>query len=183
MIFEVAGPFKLHKQGGRPGVIDNGRLAEFWAEVDCELVDWRGSGLSSARGCYVFSIKAGRGALPWYVGRAERQPFCVECQENSKIIHYDRALNAAGQGTPQLFFLPAVTPTGFFKAPTKGGKEIPEIRELEKYLIHMAVMRNRRLRNTANTKAWRNMEVPGIVNPGRGRPTGPANDLMLVLGL
>lgn len=54
---------------------DKSSLAAFWREVDGIF----GEDASSGVGCYVFSIRAGKGALPWYVGLAEKQAFRNEC--------------------------------------------------------------------------------------------------------
>jgi len=69
---------------------DKNSLNKFWSRVDDELK----VGLPGAIGCYIFSIRAGRGVKPWYVGLAEKQSFRKECFTSHKLNHYNNAIAA-----------------------------------------------------------------------------------------
>lgn len=75
---------------GTGGIIadDKQSLSAFWNAVD-ELCGYQ---ISTACGCYVFSIRAGRGVLPWYVGKAEKQSFRAECFAAHKLNIYNKGL-------------------------------------------------------------------------------------------
>lgn len=64
-------PSKFPK--GDNGIIagDRESIANFWDRANNEAEE----GLSDSVGCYIFSIRAGKGSLPWYVGMAEKQSF------------------------------------------------------------------------------------------------------------
>ena len=168
MKFEVQGPFELYRTNR--GLIDNSAEAKRWY---WEWVDDNVEGLSSACGCYVFAIKAPRGTLPWYVGKAERQSFARECISHHKVNHYNNAI-AGRRGKPLLFFIPQLTKKGRYRKPTSSSR--PAIAELEKLLIGMALSRNPELMNTKGTRWFQKLTIDGLVNTKRAR-NGPARDL------
>jgi hypothetical protein len=92
--------------------IDKESMGALWSRVD-ELEE----GLSGGIGCYIFSIRAGKGILPWYVGLAERQSFRKECFTSHKLIHYNYAI-AKRKGTPLLTLVAKYTPKGKIVNPT-----------------------------------------------------------------
>ena len=87
MRFEIEGPFELGRTPA--GLIDSSAVArrEYWDWVE-EFVPR----LPDACGCYIFSIKASRGSLPWYIGKAERQSFRKECLTPHKIVHFNNVI-------------------------------------------------------------------------------------------
>ena len=89
--------FEIPRKSNGHIAADKKSLGFFWDNVDVKLED----GLSGAIGCYIFSIRAGRGSLPWYVGLAEKYSFRKECFANHKLVHYNDLL-AARAGTPML---------------------------------------------------------------------------------
>jgi hypothetical protein len=174
MHFEVQGPFELDRT--RSKLVDNCAETKryYW-----EWVDEHVSGLSNACGCYIFAIQASRGTLPWYVGKAEKQPFKKECLSHHKLNHYNNAV-AGRRGKPCLFFLPQLTNSGSFRKPTSSRRKA--ISELESLLIGMAIARNPGLLNSKGTKWVQEMTVDGLINSRRTK-TGPARDLSSILRL
>lgn len=137
-------------------------LATFWDQVDDELRN----GLSESVGCYIFSIRAGRGILPWYVGLAQKQTFKKECFTPHKLNHYNDAI-AARKGTPLLTLVPKLTKTERFAKPSKRGHK--DIEFLENMLIGTCLQRNADLLNKRDTKMLREMTVHGLLNNPRGK--------------
>jgi hypothetical protein len=145
-------------------VVDKSKLENFWGDAN-EYVSYIG--------CYVFSLKASRGELPYYVGRTTKQGFGKECFASHKINgHYTDILNIY-KGTPYLRFV-------YLEA---GRGPIPSwvIDDLEFHLIANAAVRNRKLSN----KTGRNGDdwvIDGI-DKGKGRPTIAAKELKKIIGL
>ncbi len=88
---------KIQRQSNGLIAADKEFLLAFWSRVDGEIED----GLSGAIGCYIFSIRAGKGSLPWYVGLAEKQSFRKECFTSHKLKHYNNAI-AKKKGHPHI---------------------------------------------------------------------------------
>lgn len=164
MLFEVEGPFPLYRT--EAGLVDASALARryYWDWIEENV-----PGLPTACGCYIFSIRASRGSLPWYVGKAERQSFQRECLTPHKIVHFNNAL-AGRKGKPELFFIPQVTPAGKYRSPTSSKR--PAIKELESLLIGMAINRNPSLLNVAGTKWLEQIAVEGFLNTKKARSGG-----------
>ena len=156
------------------GLIARDKLNDFWREVD-EVED----NLSSAIGCYVFSIRAGRGVLPWYVGLAERQSFRKECFTAHKLVHYNEVL-AGRKGTPLLTLIPKHTQTGRLVLPTGGDHR--DIQFLELKLIERCLNRNSELCNTSNTKLLKEMVVYGLMNTPQGKTNQNTLDFKSLIG-
>lgn len=103
------------------------------------------SGLSSACGCYVFVVKAKRGALPWYIGLTTKRTFKGEAYGAYQINHYNPTVVGKVGVVAQLFFLAKETPTGRFTKPSANSHK--DIEYLETFLFGVALNRNPRLRN------------------------------------
>lgn len=148
---------------------DRYSLDQFWEEID----DENGIGLSGGIGCYIFSIRAGKGELPWYVGMAEKQSFRKECFTNHKLVHYSNAV-ASRRGTPRLTLIAKYTPGGKLVNPT--GSEHNDIKFLETLLIANCLNRNPELMNSRDTKLLREMIVPGLMNTPQGKVSNSVRD-------
>ena len=98
----VYGPFEIPRIADRSEV-DGAGLSGFWKEVETRDV-----GLAMASGCYVFGIRAAKGATPWYVGQA-KVSFRQECFTRHKLNHYNSVI-AHRTGTPILFLVARATP-------------------------------------------------------------------------
>ncbi len=175
MHFVPYGPILLKRDDSGFLLLDRDSRSEIWEQADG--ID---PGLSDACGCYVFAVKAGSIAKPWYVGKAERQSFKRESLESHKIVLYNRVLNEVIRGVPLLYFYARVTPLrNSFSRPTKG--TYSDISYLEKMLIGLALKRNRDLVNKQETTLLRTMIVPGLLNsrPGpRGMVASEIGDVM-----
>ncbi len=150
---------------GTGGIIadDKRSLSAFWNAVD-EVCGYQ---ISTACGCYVFSIRAGRGVLPWYVGKAEKQSFRAECFAAHKLNIYNKVLANRKGGTPLLTFVAKHTPNWAIVSPR--GSNQKDIQFLEDFLIASAIQRNPRLVNIRSTKMLKDMIVHGVLNTPQGK--------------
>lgn len=154
---------------------DKESLNGFWDRVDREIEE----GLSGAIGCYIFSIRAGKGALPWYVGKAERQSFRKECFTSHKLVHYNNVV-AARKGTPLLTLVAKYTPGKKLVGPTGNGHR--DVEFLETLLIAHCLDRNADLCNKKDTKLVREMVVHGLMNTPQGKTTSSVANFRNLIG-
>lgn len=175
MNFQPHETVAIPKQGNGLVASDKASLNEFWDRLDASL----GEELSAGIGCYVFSVRAGRGTLPWYVGLAERQSFRKECFTHHKITHYNNAI-AARKGTPLLTLVAKYTPGGKLVRPTGGRHR--DVQHLETMLIGNCLGRNGKLLNVKDTKLLREMVVPGLLNSPKGKPSAPIQAFKALIG-
>ncbi|PCI26581.1 hypothetical protein COB52_05895 [Candidatus Kaiserbacteria bacterium] len=154
---------------------DKESLNTFWSEVE-EIEE----GLSTAIGIYIFSIRAGMGSLPWYVGKAEKRGFRKECFAHHKLTHYNESLSGR-KGTPLLTLLPKLTPGHAFVQPN--GNPHGDISALEKMLIGTCIQKNSDLANISDTKLRREMVVPGYINSPKGRARSSVKEFRQLLGV
>jgi hypothetical protein len=169
--YEPFGPFEIPTKGR---LIDRFESAQFWEEVRR-----RSFGLPGAVGCYVFAIRAGKGAKPWYVGKTEKGNFKGETWSPHKLNIYNEALSGRKRCTPLLYLIAKRTSSGRYAKPRKRG--IGEIRALENLLIGVCLLRNRELLNVKQTKYPKGIVVPGYMNANRGARSAPAKDLAKLL--
>ena len=172
--YDLFGPFNIPRTDNLQRVDKKG-LREFWREVETENESNRG--LATARGCYIFGIRAGKGATPWYVGKATKT-FRQECFTSHKLVHYnDVLLNR--KGTPVLFLLARMTPTGKFIKTLKA----PEANWVERILIHHCLNANSELCNVSGTALSSEVVIPGLLNNPRGQPSEASQNLRKLLSL
>ena len=171
------GPFEIPRKDGAKGkkALDGSSAAikSFWEDVERQVPK-----LSTARGCYVFGMKAGKGVTPWYVGQSTTG-FRNECFQASKVNHYHDVINDTTKGTPLLILI---------SRHTKGGKistSLPENEAnfVEQYLIGLALRKNPHLKNIKNTKFLRTLQIPGVLNNPAGAPSTGADLLKRSLGV
>ena len=149
----------------------------FWDNVAADPDD---GDLPYAVGCYIFSIRTGRGTLPWYVGMAEKQPFRKECFSYQKLVLFNEIL-AGRRGTPKLTLIAKLTPRDRYARQSKNGHK--DIQFLEKYLILLTIQRNPDLKNTRDTKFLRGMVVHGVFNTPPGGQASSVSELKNLLQL
>lgn len=171
MIYDVFGGFELPRKPNRLGEYER----SFWDQVENEK-----SGLSRACGCYIFALKNGANLKPWYVGKAEKQPFYKECFSPAKRLIFNEII-IDRNGTPQLFFLPRMTPQKKLCKPTVWRHR--DIEFLETMLIGIALEQNEKLANVKKTTLLREIRVPGVINSPQAAPTLAVRDLRNALGL
>jgi hypothetical protein len=168
-------PIEIPRQNTGLIAADKESLSDFWSRVEVELEE----GLSGGIGCYIFSIRAGKGSLPWYVGLAERQSFKKECFTSHKLVHYNNAI-AARKGTPLLTLVAKYTPKGKIINPT--GSDHRDIGFLEAMLISRCLSRNASLYNARDTKILREMVVPGLLNTPQGKSVSSVLEFRALVG-
>jgi hypothetical protein len=172
VIFQPQGPFKVPTKNR---MIDRSALPEFWDEMDRVCPE-----LPGARGCYIFVLKAGRGAKPWYVGLSAKGCFKGEVLAHHKIVLMNEMM-VGRKGTLLVYLLGHMTPSGRFRKKPIGGKS-NQVRFMENALISMCLRRNPDLLNKKQTAYLRDMRVPGFMNDGRGARTREAKSLAKVIG-
>jgi hypothetical protein len=166
-IFEPFGPYKLPTL---QKMIDDEKKSCFW-----DAVEEKTPGLSGAVGCYIFAIRAGRGATPWYVGKAEKTTFRNETWNPRNLNTFSKILHKHGKGTPILYLLAKRTTGGRFRRPTKS--RIGDVSFLEKMLIGTCLSRNLQLANISMTRYHVDVCVPGYMNGGKGKRSSSARSL------
>lgn len=176
MKFSVYGPYDLPRQNN--GLIDTTAKAKglFWANVEEKI-----SGLSEACGCYVYVVRAKRGALPWYIGLTTKRTFKLEAIGAHQVNHYNQAIVKKVGVKPQLYFLAKETQKGRFAKPSKNSHS--DIEFLETFMFGIALRRNAGLRNSKNTKHLKNLVVPGVINTPQRPPREDERSLKAALGL
>ena len=173
MKFEPFGPFEIpRKENGLVNAEDTASV--FWSAAETD-----NKGLADAVGCYIFSIRAGRGSLPWYVGKAEKQSFRKECFAPHKLNIYNEQV-ASRKGTPLLTLVTRFNPSGSYSGPRSSGYN--DIPFLENMLIGLAVQRNPELANARNTKFMREMVIPGVLNSPKGKNPSRVNEFKELVG-
>lgn len=174
MNFFPHAPIEIPRQNSRLIAADKESLTQFWTQVDT-MVD----GISGAIGCYVFSVRAGKGILPWYVGMAEKQSFQKECFTSHKLLHYNNIV-ASRKGTPLLTLIPKYSPGEHLISPTESQHR--DIQFLEKLLIANCVARNPDLCNKKDTKFLRDMVVHGLLNTPQGKLASSVSEFRALVG-
>ena len=159
------------------GLVANGKesMSSFW-----ELVEEEKEGLSSAIGVYIFSIRAGKGNVPWYVGKAEKRGFCQECFQHHKLTHYNNCI-AGRKGTALLTLIPKFTQNDYCVKPN--GASHSDISTLEKMLIGTCIQKNVLLANIRDTKLHKEMVLPGYVNTPQGGLASSVKEFKQLIGV
>lgn len=170
--YGVFGPFDVPRHDDKCVPAPKYRRV-FWREVEKN-----DPGLPNARGCYIFGVRASKGAKPWYVGQTKKS-FQSECFESHKLLHYNEALAGYRKGTPVLLFLARQTPKGKFQKRFAAS----EADDLEYLLIGNCLRANQRLLNISRTSLFREAEIPGLLNSPKGKPSKSAKFLSRLLNL
>ena len=147
-------------------------LDSFW-----EGVEHKRSGLPLGAGCYLYAVRAAKGIRPWYVGQS-KAAFERECFAHHKQSIYREVMDDTAKGTPVLFLIARMTPTG------RLAKSVPkeEADFVERKLIHDATNANPQLKNSHNTRFVMALEIPGVLNSPQGMPSDAVKDLKVALG-
>jgi hypothetical protein len=163
-LFDVSGPHPIPVEKlVRANQVRRG-CPEFWA---------RYPDLKDKRGCYLFAMRAGRGFVPVYVGKATKS-FGQECFSLHKTgTHYNRALADRQRGTPTMFFLVAQQ--------KRGRTNSKSIEDLETTLIRWAREKNHELSNKAKRGVY-TWGINGVEGGKPGKPTRDAATFRKVIG-
>ena len=156
MRFQAAGVFEVTRKKNRLIDVTTSAKRNFWRDVDAEA-----PGVRQAAGCYLFVLFNSSKAMPWYVGKAERQSFEKEIFTAHKVNQYNEVL-ASHKGTPYIFLIPRMNGKSHACRPTKVRNDA--IGMLETLLIGMALRRNPQLRNIRDTALLRKLCIEGVLN-------------------
>jgi hypothetical protein len=170
IVFDPYGPFPVPVLNlGRGRLIATDDVIDEW---------WEGlpyTDLGTSRGVFVFSLRAGKGFTPYYVGKTSRQDFAHECFTAHKRNKYNHAL-ALQSGTPMLSFIAHPT--------RRGPVNHNAIDQLELELIQYAYDRNPDyLMNERRIEDLPRWSIAGALRHGRGKPSADAIALRRILGL
>jgi len=165
----IHGPFEIphiQQSTGSAKHIDKEQAAEFLKMLDTE-------GIAEKQGCYVFALKASKGYMPWYIGKATKS-MRQECIAAHQLTHYNGLLFKGYKGTPVMFFV----------APDAKKKKVPKevCDEIETYLIQFAYRKNPDIRNVQKTNVpeW---SIDGVVRSKQGKPTAIASAFKTMLAM
>ena len=161
--FEVVGPFDIELPPNR-----------IFDRKECSKRFFSGEAKKCGReiGCYVFSLRTGRGSLPYYVGKTWNS-FEGESFAAHKISDHYQQIVSRHQGTPTMTFV--------ILKKARGRTPETVIKELEKHLIQMAYTRNKNLNNKQNLPKTR-WSIKGVVSSGRGAPTASEDSFKQLMG-
>ena len=150
--FEVFGPFRVPTIKGRSARRIDRDCRTFWEREDVLELRRR-------IGCYVFAIRAAKGYRPVYVGKTWNS-FDKEVFGSHQLYYYNAELADILKGNPVLFFV--AYPEG------RGRVNKQMIRDVEEFLIQIAVTRNSNLRNIIGKKE-KKWGIRGVIRSGKGR--------------
>jgi len=165
---QVSGTFDVpyEKKPGNVKRVEKENGKAFWSSSGAKAY-------SHKHGCYVFAIRAGKGYVPHYVGKAGHG-FERECFGSHKLVKYNKVLSEGKHGRPVLFF---VAPAG-----TKRVVPARVLAQVEKFLIGLAAERNPDLQNKQHVRApsW---GITGVVRGGGGKRSSAAALFKSLMGL
>ena len=130
--------------------------------------------LLAANGVYVFSIKAGRGRKPWYVGKSEKSTFLKEAFNERNKNALAHLINNR-KGTLQVSFCT--------QAKSRGKPNLKQIGEIEYLLIGHAAERNSALLNKQNKLQIDDFCIKNIYNSGAGKAASHEKAFKSLIGL
>jgi len=168
----VYGPYEIPRIADLSEV-DRPGLSGFWENVNAQDV-----GLAMASGCYVFGMRATKGATPWYVGQA-KVSFRQECFTPHKLNHYNSVIGNR-KGTPILFLVARTTPLRGSFVNRLGRREADWVENL---LIRQCLAANKRLLNVSGTSFAKEVVVPGVFRPGSRMPSREVRAFRRLLNL
>jgi hypothetical protein len=174
--FEIFGPFDTGfevsgrgRGGPKRKTITKAVGKTFWESV---AYPENGAHVAAKKGCYVFVLSAGRGSMPWYVGKTEKSARTLkrEVFDEEKLRKYRAILSRSKRRTAKLFLLVRSAQRG------RLGRAIDD---LETFLIWAASHRNkdilnRRKRDTQPARLVRianSLSIKGFLNARRGAPS------------
>ncbi len=165
--FAVTERFKIPTKELKKGckIVDVDQLERFWRGCDH---------VADKRGCYIFSMKAGKGEKPFYVGKAAKQSFRDECfSPHKRADHYNYVL-CSQRGTPYMCFV--------VQRKVRGKWSMTAIDGVEEFLIAYAAARNSSLTNKRRLPdlGW---SIRGVAAAGPGKPSKEAKSFRTLLGI
>ena len=185
MQFKIFGPYEIPLHEGQADWIDTADIKNFWEHVESKK-----DGLSEACGVYIFGMNgdpelrktvAAR-TLPWYVGKAEKQPFKKECITPRNQGMYNEVIRPIynRRGTPFLYLLARIESDGEFSRHTED--KYPGVAFVEKMIIQNALAVNTKILNNQFTRDAKNTLINGILN-SKGTRLNRVNDFKKMLNI
>jgi hypothetical protein len=162
--FIAAGPFDvpLQQRIKRAKLIDRAAARTLTSQSDGFL----------RHGCYVFGVRAGRGARPIYVGMTKSQNLITEAFNDKNVNRVNEYINRQ-KGNPVLYIV--------YQKAGRGNPAKNCHPEIEEFLVTRCAKRNPKLINVhMNKKApW---SITGVVNAGSGKPSAAAARFSRLIG-
>lgn len=137
---------------------------------------------TSCYGCYVFSVKVGRGVAPIYVGSATRQTLGKEAFNDRNLRKCERYIRQYKRPVAYITFIAPNDKVDSGAKTRRGNCPKKTIQKLEKVLTAVAFRRNRTLINTQN-RGLQDFFIHGALNCNPGRPRAEVADFKDMLGL
>ena len=124
---------------------------------------------SDCYGCYIYSVKAGKGFTPIYVGSATRQTLGEEAFTSDKRLKCLQYMSEYGKGSLHITFVVPKDKIDSSMGTRRGRYPTKTIECLEKVLIAVAYRKNKHLMNKQN-RCLSNFFINGALNSDAGRP-------------
>ena len=128
----------------------------------------------SKNGVYTFSIRAGKGRKPWYVGKSVKSNFGKEAFNTRNCLALSKLINSR-KGSLEVSFLS--------QQKVRGNPNLREISEIEYLLIGHAAERNSELLNKHNTNQDDTFEIKNIYNSGKKKPSKCEAEFIKLMGI
>jgi hypothetical protein len=192
MSYEVYCPITIPRRNNKLIESDKKELTKFWDNINTKY----GFNLSDGIGCYIFSISAGGGNKPLYIGMT-KSAFKNECFTDHKLKHYNNSI-AGRTGVPNFTFIVKMSgkkndrlaKSRVIVEKIKGGKiksrldkeAHKDIDLLETLLIGSCLKRNPDLANVSETTIFKDLIVPGFINNPTGRNSDAINEFIHIVG-
>lgn len=166
VVFEPHGPFVVPSRRGPPRFIERADAAAFWSAGGAEAFARR-------RGVYVLAVRAGRGIVPVYVGKATKT-FAQEALVDRNLLSFNGALRGWRRARPIVLLV---------AQPHRRGRSAARaIAELEDFLIVLAAEVSPELRNVHGVGGEPPFVVRGVTDGRRGKPPAAACALRRAIG-
>jgi hypothetical protein len=193
MSYQIFCPIEIPRQSNKLIESNKTILSSFWERTNEEYEQKISEGI----GCYIFSIGAGGGNKPLYIGMT-KSSFRNECFTDHKLKHYNNSI-AGRIGVPYLTLIIKMTGKNDNKMaePKKNiersrGKITKitidknghkDIDLLETLLIGSCLKKNPELSNVSETTIYKDLIVPGFINNPTGRNSDAINEFIKIIGV
>jgi hypothetical protein len=175
MKYTLHGPFELPENAKKKVDLSPAQIVAFWKAANKSEREM----LSDATGLFFFMFRAGRGIKPWYIGRAEKGSFEEETFTEERKAAYLKIARSRDRGTPLLVFIARRNEDGTFTQPGKVKHD--DMTFVESYLIGLAMDKNADLLNVKENPMLQQLEVSGLINTTKGKPSIAVQELKKAL--
>lgn len=133
-------------------------------------------------GCYVYSVKAGKGFTPIYVGSATRQPLGKEAFGSDKFLKCLQHIASYKNCSLQISFVVPRNKVDSDMDTHRGRCPRKKILKMEKILTAIAFRKNNNLINKQNL-CFSDLFINGVLNSDAGRPRKEVSAFKKLMGL